>query len=171
MVDLNKDTELNKKITKITVIGQIMAGKTSLVKPMQQNKRISNILSSDSDSSSKLDDATKIFKTCEASVSSGSKLVFHNFGGPAIHHFAYQLSSRSQYVPLLVINIAEFDRLATDYGEHEACEKLCFGWLSHLYLSCPKAGPPQVVLTHSDRIENDILQMRKDQLITATEDC
>ena len=37
--------------------------------------------------------------------------------------------------------IAEFDRLATSYGEQEACEKLCFGWLSHLYLSCPKPGP------------------------------
>ena len=76
VVDLNKDTERNQKIIPITVIGQIMAGKTSLVKSMQQNKRALNKLSSDSDSPGKLDDASKIFKTCEASVCSGAKLSF-----------------------------------------------------------------------------------------------
>ena len=143
-----------------------MAGKTSLVRSMQWNKRELTRRSSDS----KLDEATKVFKVCEADIDDKSKLVFHDFGGQAIYHFAYQLSFRSQFVPMLVVDIAEFDRLVTVCGLEAACEEVCFDWLSHLYLSCPKVMPPIVVLTHKDGIKaKDILQLRQKQLIEVTE--
>ena len=142
-----------------------MAGKTSLVWSMQRSKRV---LSKRCESS-KLDDATKVFRVCEADVDAESMLVFHDFGGQAIYHFAYPLSSRSQFVPMLVIDITKFDKLATEHGVEYACEKVCFDWLAHLYLSCPQAGPPLVVLTHCDGLSSEICRERKSQLLDAAE--
>ena len=149
-----------KKFIPVTVIGRTIAGKTSLVWSLQRSKRV---LSKRCESS-KFDDATKVFKVCEADVDAESMLVFHDFGGQAIYHFAYPLSSRSQFVPMLVIDIAKFDKLATEHGVEYACEKVCFDWLAHLYLSCPQAGPPLVVLTHCDGLSSKICKERKSQL-------
>ena len=143
--DLEKDGK--KNFIPVTVIGRSMAGKTSLIRSMQMSERF---LSNRSDDSGPLDHATKVFKVCEAEFDEVSKLVFHDFGGHAIYHFSYPLSSRSQFIPMLVIDIEAFDRLAEDNGSNAACEEVCFDWLSHLYLSCPQAGPPLVVLTHRE---------------------
>ena len=154
-----------KNFVPVTVIGQAMAGKTSLIKSMQQTKRYLSHRSNDS----QLDEATKVFKVCEADFDEVSKLVFHDFGGQAIYHFAYPLSSRSQFIPLLVIDIEAFDRLAEVNGINAACKDVCFDWLSHLYLSCPQAGPPLIVLTHRDQVKTDVFNRRMQQLIDATE--
>ena len=76
---------------------------------MQKNERV---LTWRCDNS-KLDEATKVFKVCEAEVDDKYKLVFHDFGGQAIYQFAYQLSDRSQYIPMLVIDIAHARRHAS----------------------------------------------------------
>ena len=133
---------------------------------MQMSERF---LSNRSNDRSQLDHATKVFKVCEADFDEVSKLVFHDFGGHAIYHFAYPLSSRSQFIPMLVIDIAAFDRLAEAKGSKAACEEVCFDWLSHLYLSCPQAGPPLVVLTHLDCVDTSVFEVRKQELIDATE--
>ena len=142
-----------------------MAGKTSLVWSMQRSKRV---LSKRCESS-KLDDTTKVFRVCEADVDAESMLVFHDFGGQAIYHFGYPLSSLSQFVPMLVIDIAKFDELVTKHGVESACEMVCFDWLAHLYLSCPQAGPPLVVLAHCDGLSSEICRERKTLLLDAAE--
>ena len=142
-----------------------MAGKLSLIKTIQQTKRFL----SKRNCTSKLDEATKVFKVSEADFDEVSKLVFHDFGGQAIYHFAYPLSTRSQFIPMLVIDIAAFDKLAKSEGVDAACKKVCFDWLSHLYLSCPQAGPPFIVLTHRDIVSAPVFNKRKEQLISATE--
>lgn len=167
LVDLNENRSGNLKFIPVTVIGKSMAGKTSLVKSMQDNVRVLTYRSTDN----RRDEATKVFKVCEADIDENTKLVFHDFGGQAIYHFAYQLSFRSQYVPLLAINIAEFERIASVEGPEAACREVCFEWLSHLYLSCPHTGPPLVVLTHCDEIEDqETFERSCKQLIDATEE-
>ena len=43
-------------------------------------------------------------------------------------------------------------------------------WLSHLYVACPNLKRPVLVLTHRDEIaDNDLLNLRKQQLIDITE--
>ena len=70
---------------------------------------------------------------------------------------------------MLVIDIEAFDRMAEDKGSNAACEEVCFDWLSHLYNSCTLAGPPLVVITHRDCVDTRIFEVRKKQLIAATE--
>ena len=154
-----------KILIPVTVIGQSLAGKTSLIRSMQHSKR----RLSKRGGVDKLDEATKVFEVSEAEFEEGSKLVFHDFGGQAIYHFAYPLSTRSKFIPMLVIDIAAFDVLAKTEGVDAACKEVCFDWLSHLYLSCPQAGPPFIVLTHRDCIETSAFKERKKQLIAATE--
>jgi hypothetical protein len=116
-----------------------------------------------------LDEATKVFKVCEAAVDQNTKLVFVDFGGHKIYNFAYQLSFKSQSVPLLVIDIAEFDRLVVQQGEEAACQDVCLDWLSHMYIACPTLCRPVVVLTHCDKISDECYNLRKQQLIDTTE--
>ena len=70
-----------KNFIPVTVIGQSMAGKTSLIRSMKDTKRV---LSNRSSSNNQLDEATKVFKVSEAEFDEGTKLVFHDFGGQAI---------------------------------------------------------------------------------------
>ena len=84
-----------KNFIPVTVIGQSMAGKTSLIQSMQKTKRVLSKRCDDI----KLDEATKVFRVCEVDFDEASKLVFHDFGGQVIYHFAYPLSSRSQIIP------------------------------------------------------------------------
>ena len=83
--DLDKGGKRN--FIPVTVIGRSMAGKTSLIKTIEQTKRIL----SKRDCTDKLDEVTKVFKVSEADFDEVSKLVFHDFGGQAIYHFAYPL--------------------------------------------------------------------------------
>ena len=150
--DLDKGGKRN--FIPVTVIGRSMAGKTSLIKTIQQTKQVL----SKRNCTSKRDEATKVFKVSEADFDEVSKLVFHDFGGQAIYHFAYPLSTRSQFIPMLVIDIEAFDKLAKSEGVDAACKKVCFDWLSHLYLSCPQAGPPFIVLTHRDTVSAPVFK-------------
>ena len=72
-------------------------------------------------------------------------------------------------VALLVIDIEEFDRLATQNGEEAACQDVCMEWLSHLYISCPRLCRPVVVLTHRDKLTDERFNKRKRQLVETTE--
>ena len=159
--DLKRDKDSNPCLIPVTVIGKSGAGKTSLVRSIQQSKRVLTIRNPDDD---KLDEATRVFNVCEATVSNSSKLIFADFGGHHVYHLTYQLTFKTQCVPLLVIDISEFDRLADRDGPESACRELCTEWLSHLYLTCPRLRRPVVVLTHRDKVSAECLQLRKKQL-------
>ena len=164
LFDLEKDRN-SVKFIPVTVIGKSMAGKTSLVRSIQQNKRVLTYRSD----VNKLDEATKVFTVCEADIGE-TKLVFHDFGGQAIYHFAYQLAVKSQQIPLLVIDIADFQKSGCSMDPVAACRDACYEWLSHLYLACPQMGFPLILLTHRDGIGSDTLfESTLSQLIQVTE--
>ena len=156
----------NQRFVPVTVIGKSQAGKTSIVRSIQQNKRV---LTARGATKGKLDEATKVFQVSEAKIDETSKILFVDHGGQAVYHFAYQLTSRTKCVPLLVVDIEDFDRIATQHGVKAACEELCMEWLSHLYISCPQLGPPVVVLTHRDKVTDECFKQRKQQLVEGTE--
>ena len=166
--DLQLERGQNQKLIPITVIGKTRAGKTSLVRSLQESTRV---LTNRTSTADKLDEATRVFNICEAEVNDSCKLVFIDFGGQEIYHFAYQLTFKAQSVPLLVIDISEFDQLLTENGEDRACQEVCMEWLSHLYLSRPSLDRPVVALTHcdTDLITKEQLQLRKQQLVDITE--
>ena len=137
----------NQKLLPVTVIGKTRAGKTSLVRSLQESTRVLTNWTSTAD---KLDEAARVFNICEAEVNDSCKLLFIDYGGQEIYHFACQLTFKAQSVPLLVIDIVEFDRLLTENGEDRACQEVCMEWLSHLYLSRPSLDRPVVALTHCD---------------------
>lgn len=153
------------KFVPVTVIGRSMAGKTSLIRSMQANRRVLCKRSIES----KLDEATKVFKIGEAEYDETTRLVFHDYGGQTVYQYSYQLALRSKFVPLLVIDIAEFDRLVKLSGEEAACQVVCFDWISQLFISCPQAGRPLVVLTHCDKLQADVCESRWRQLVQVTE--
>jgi GTPase SAR1 family protein len=166
LYDLQLEKGRNQRLIPVTAIGQSKAGKTSLVKSVQQNKRVLTERHSDG---GKLDEATKVFKVCEAEVNESSKLVFTDFGGQAIYNFSYQLTFKAQCVPLLVIDIEEFDTMASSVGEEAASQDLALAWLAQLYLACPSLGLPVVVLTHRDKLSDECFSLRKQQLVDMTE--
>jgi hypothetical protein len=167
LFDLRVERGSNQLLFPVTVIGKRKAGKTSLVQSVQQNKRV--LTQRESSEEGLVDAATKVFKVCEADVDKTTKLIFTDFGGHTMYHFSYQLTFKTQCVPLLVIDIAEFDRLADKNGEESACEELCLTWLAHLYISSPRLNRPVVVLTHRDKLSDERFIPRKQQLIEVTE--
>ena len=164
--DLKLDEGRNCRFIPVTFIGQSKAGKTSLVRSIQQNKRVLTERNPDDVS---LDEATRVFNVCEAEASESAKFIFADFAGHEIYHVSYQLTFKTQCVPLLVIDISEFDRLATLNGVESACRELCLDWLSHLYLSCPRLMRPIVALTHRDKVHDQCFNHRKQQLVDTTE--
>ena len=166
LFDLKVEAGSNQRLIPVTVIGKSKAGKTSLVRSVQQNKRV---LTERNTTAGKLDEATKVFKVCEAEIDATSKLLFVDYGGQSIYHFSYQLTFKTQSVPLLVINIDDFDRLAALNGEEAACQAVCVDWLAHLYISCPRLCRPLVVFTHRDKLTEERFDMRKQQLVSETE--
>ena len=105
--DLKVEVGTNQHLVPVTVIGKTKAGKTSLVRSVQQNKRV---LTERNTAEGKLNELTKVFKVCEAEMNKTSKLLFVDYRGQSIYHFSYQLTFKAQSVPLLVIDIEEFDR-------------------------------------------------------------
>ena len=166
--DLKVEAGTNQQLIPVTVtcIGKTKAGKTSLVRSVQQNKRV---LTERNTAEGKLDESTKVFKVCEAEMNKTSKLLFVDYGGQSMYHFSYQLTFKTQSVPLIVIDIEEFDRLATQNGEEAACQDVCMEWLSQLYISCPRLCRPVVVLTHRDKLTDECFNQRRLQLVEVTE--
>lgn len=155
----------SKRVFPVVVIGMSMAGKTSLVLSLTEMKRILTLRLTES----KLDEATRVFKVREVDLKNNVSVLFYDCGGQAIYHYAYQLTFRTESAVLLVINIAEFDRLAATQGVEAACQQTCVDWLSHLYIACPKLGNPVVALTHTEEITTELLVQRKAQLVETTE--
>ena len=61
--DLKIEAGTNQRLIPVTVIGKTKAGKTSLVRSVQQNKRV---LTERNTTEGKLNESTKVFKVCEA---------------------------------------------------------------------------------------------------------
>ena len=136
---------------------------------MRSVQKDQRVLTTRSDIDIKLDEATRVFNVCEADIDEKLKLVFTDLGGHEVYHLAYQVNAKVQSVPLLVVDIAEFDSLVHAHGVEAAAQDVCFQWIAHLYTSQPNLGRPVLVLTHGDLLSNETLKLRKKQLLSATE--
>lgn len=143
------------------VIGEKMAGKTSLIWSLK--KRLRTLTHRNIDSYK--DDTTIAFKVEEINMANYPLRVF-DFGGHRVYHMAYQLTIRKNYIPIVVVNMEQFNGLVADIGTKEASRLLCMNYMSHLYLSCPKLGAPILVLTHSDRVKETFDNLQE-QLLSA----
>ena len=87
-----------------------------------------------------------------------SILRFVDLGGHEVYHPTYHMTLKDSCIPIIVVNIAEFHKLSADraVGPKEAVRKLCFDWMSHLYVSCPKLGAPTLVFTHMDNLSAEV---------------
>ncbi|XP_067932967.1 malignant fibrous histiocytoma-amplified sequence 1 homolog [Watersipora subatra] len=161
-VDLAADKPVKLVEVPVAVIGNAMSGKTSLFRTLKAGKRILTFRSK----SSEQDETTRVFQVEDLPLEATHVKLF-DYGGNQAYHLAYHILSKERCVPLIVVDIADFSKIAQTNGSEEACRTVCFDWLSHLYLACPKLGAPILVLTHTDELSsNQISQARKDLLTT-----
>lgn len=150
----------------VAVIGELMSGKTSLVRSLKEKRRMFTTRCI----SSEKDDTTQVFEFNKLDLKDCS-LRFVDFGGHQVYHMAYQMALKDHCIPLIVVNMEQYlTELEFDEPE-KATQKVCFDWLSHLYLDCPRLKRPLLVLTHKDKFENDSRSFKslKEQLLQNVE--
>ena len=162
--DYSSEKGVNLIQVPVSFVGEALAGKTSVIKSLQTGKRMLTKRTK----TTQLDETTKVFKVEELELKKCSiKILDH--GGHEVYHLVYQMLIREQCVPVVVVNMERFKKLSKTNGSKEATKYLCFNWLSHLYLACPKLGPPILVLTHTDMLLADEYEEAKKQLLLMAE--
>jgi len=153
--DLAKGSGKNIPFATIAVLGNAMAGKTSLIKTLQspEKKRILT----DRSPEAAVDETTKVFNVQEVDVE-GTVLRVLDMGGQEVYHATYQLTLKQNCIPVFVVNMAEYDNLSTKFSSREAVRRLAFDYMSHLYLANPTLGAPKLILTHKDKFTSTKFQ-------------
>lgn len=151
----------------VVVIGQAGAGKTSLVKTLQ-NENKTRVLTQRSTTSIQ-DGATKVFNFENVSYN-GAVLKFIDLGGQEVYHVAYRLTFRQNCVLIVVVNMTQYETLSVEIGDREAVRRLYLDWMTHCYLAQPKLGPPKLVLTHKDKYDAGEFQSLRDRFITTSDE-
>ncbi|XP_067935483.1 malignant fibrous histiocytoma-amplified sequence 1 homolog [Watersipora subatra] len=162
--DLVKDgVELN--LVPVSIVGDTMAGKTSLIRSLQSRSRKLTYR----DDTSIFDETTRVFDVQNLELeNSQAKMIDH--GGHQIYHITYRYILKERNIPLLVVNLEKFKNLAKNKNAKIATEQLCWRWVSHLYLACPLLGPPLLVLTHSDKLSDRELRDCKENIFKYSTD-
>jgi len=146
--DMAKGRGKNFPFVTIAVIGNTMAGKTSLIRTLQSTKK-ERVLTN-REPGAPVDEATKVFNVEEIEVD-GTVLRLIDLGGQGVYHITYQLTLRQKCIPVVVVNMQQFrDMSGTASNDREAVRRLAFDWLAHLYLANPTLGPPKLIFTHKD---------------------
>ena len=133
-------------LSSIVLIGRKEAGKSTLLKSMRNN------FEPCTKDNCKVD-KTEVFEFQELTLrgdSSEKKVTVVDFGGDEVYHYAYQLTFNKDSIPLVVVNMEEYEDLASKYGRREATRNVAFDWLSHLITTSHAIQPPLTVITHSD---------------------
>ncbi|XP_067931059.1 malignant fibrous histiocytoma-amplified sequence 1 homolog [Watersipora subatra] len=143
----NKADFVELAVVPVAIVGNSLAGKTSLVKSLQEGKR--RFTNRSKQNTSTLEEATKVFEVKDLELpESIAKLVDH--GGHEIYHITYQYILKERNIPLFVVNLKEFSEISSSSNREKAAKETCWNWLSHLYLSCPLLGPPLLAITHTE---------------------
>ncbi|XP_067937032.1 uncharacterized protein [Watersipora subatra] len=137
------------------------AGKSSLIRSLQSGKRELTYR----ENNSPFDETTKVFQMENLN---DSPLKFIDYGGHDIYQMAYQLVIQERCIPLLVVNMEEFNSYLSG-GTRESTRRLCIDWLSHLYLASPRLDPPVLVLTHTDKLDTELVKDCKEKLLSISE--
>ena len=146
--DLSKGVSEKLPSATVAVIGQSGAGKTSLIWTLQRDRRVCTGYAKGDQR------ATKVFNVEEVEVKK-TTLRFIDFGGQDIYHQTYRLTLRENCIPVIVVDLQEYDRLSNEIRDREAVRALYFDWMAHLYLAQPNLPPPKLVLTHKDKFPTD----------------
>ena len=133
-------------LSSIVLIGRKEAGKSTLLKSMRSNfepctKDNCHV------------DKTEVVDFQELKLrgdSSEKKVTVVDFGGDEVYHYAYQLTFNKDSIPLVVVNMEEYEDLAEKHGRREATRKVAFDWLSHLITTSHTIQRPLTAFTHSD---------------------
>ena len=135
-------------ITLLTVVllGRKEAGKSTLLKAMQE-KFCPKLIPVKK---------TKVFEFKEVTFQHlDQKVRVIDFGGDEVYHYAYQLACGRDCIPIVVVNLEEYEDLCRKWGPREATRRVAFDWLSHLLLVAPEVEKPLLALTHKDQIKAD----------------
>jgi len=143
-----------------------MAGKTSLIRTLQSTDR--RRILTDRSSNAEYDETTKVFNVEEVQVD-GTTLRLIDMGGQEVYHITYHLTLRQNCVPVIVVNMEQYDQISNEFTDKEAVRKLAFDFMSHLYLAHPSLGPPKLVFTHKDKFQNQQFQQLKENFLRVSE--
>jgi len=146
--DLAKGSGKNIPFATIAVLGNTMAGKTSLIKTLQSPERKRILI--DRSPKAAIDETTKVFNVQEVEVD-GTVLRILDMGGQEVYHATYRLTLKQNCIPVFVVNMAKYEDLSTEFSSREAVRRLTFDYMSHLYLANPTLGAPKLILTHKDK--------------------
>ncbi|XP_067934863.1 uncharacterized protein [Watersipora subatra] len=161
-VDLAADKPVKLVEVPVAVVGNTLSGKTSLFRTLKTGKRVLTCRGT----SSEKDETTRVFQVEDLPLEATEVKLF-DYGGNQVYHLAYQILSKERCIPMMVVDLADFAKRAQANGAEAACKKVCFNWLSHLYLACPKLGPPILVLTHVDELASDQLSQAREEFLNA----
>jgi len=164
--DLAKGAGRNLPFATIVVLGNTMAGKTSLIRTLQSTDR-KRVLT-DRSPNAEYDEITKVFNVEEVEVD-GTTLRLIDMGGQEVYHITYHLTLRQNCVPVIVVNMEQYDQISNEFTKEEAVRKLAFDFMSHLYLAHPTLGPPKLVFTHKDKFQSQQFQQLKENFLRVSE--
>ena len=144
-----KDLAVGKEtmiLSSIVLMGRKEAGKSTLLKSMSNNFKPCT-------KDNCIVEKTEVFEFQELTLrgdSSERKVTVVDFGGDEVYHYAYHLTFNKDSIPLVVVNMEEYEYLAEKHGRREATRKVAFDWLSHLITTSQTIQPPLTAFTHSD---------------------
>jgi len=150
--DLAKGKGESLPLVTIAVIGNTMAGKTSLIRTLQSEERKRELTNCGPEA--EVDETTEVFKVEELKINN-TVLRLIDMGGQQVYHMAYQLALKQNCIPIVVVNMKHYDQLAQEKGDREAVRRLAFDWLAHLYVANPGIGQPKLVFTHKDKFDEE----------------
>jgi len=164
--DLAKGAGRNLPFATIAVLENTMAGKTSLIRTLQSTDK--RRVLTDRSPNAEYDETTKVFNVEEVEVD-GTTLRLIDMGGQEVYHITYHLTLRQNCVPVIVVNMEQYDQILKTSTDREAVRKLAFDFMSHLYLAHPTLGPPKLVFTHKDKFPSEIFQELRRKFLEVSE--
>lgn len=165
--DICNGPAVEKPIVTVVVVGASGAGKSSFIKTLGSQNR-TRVLT-DRSPTAENDESTRVFGFEKVDFDDVT-LKFIDLGGQEVYHAAYKLILRENTVPVIVVNLVQYDTLAEKNGPREAVKKLFFDWMAHLCLSQPTLDVPYLILTHSDQFTVKKYQRLREGLLSATKE-
>lgn len=164
--DIQSDGSSEVSEATVAVIGRSMSGKTSLIKTLLRSDGVRELTNRDADAA--VDETTRVFKIEKLSVGENT-LQFIDFGGNEIYQSTYQFTLKQNCIPIVVVNMKEFEKLYLEVKGNEAVRCAYFDWLSHLYLVNPELRAPKLVFTHRDAYSKEAFEELRGYFFLATE--
>ena len=109
-LDDGKDT---MTLATVALIGRKEAGKSTLLRSMKNG--FTAFQSGDENASK-----TKVFEVHNIFLQEKQCVNVIDFGGDEVYHYAYQLTFRKDCIPIVVVNMEEYENLSKKFGRREA---------------------------------------------------